>query len=342
MHDIIVIGASAGGVEALKKLTTSLPKGLQAAIFVVVHFPSSSTSVLPAILQRSGAFPATHAEDREPIQEGHIYIGPPSYHMLLADHETQLMRGPREHGFIPAIDPLFRSAAATFGPRVVGVILSGTMGDGASGLHAIKEAGGIAIVQDPDEAIFPEMPLNAIEHVDVDYVLPLSGIARKLVQLSESPALEEEFEMMNDSNQSEMEEIQEDIQGYVKGEDSKSITTLTCPDCGGVIWELREGNILHYRCHIGHKYSPNSMLARQGEALETALSSAVRALEERAMLLNRMAIRSETKGSPKTAARFRQKAEEMERQADVIRQVIAQGVDVVLVENLTSGTKNDH
>jgi two-component system chemotaxis response regulator CheB len=183
-HDIIVIGASAGGVEALSALVENVPANIPAAVFVVVHFPAQSTSVLPQLLTRAGQLPAVHANDGEAIQTGRIYIAPPDFHMVLERGSMSVVRGPRENHSRPAIDPLFRSAALAYGPRVVGAILSGTLGDGTAGLAAVKRRGGIAVVQDPEEAPFPDMPRNALQYVRADYVLPLAEIPPLLVRVS--------------------------------------------------------------------------------------------------------------------------------------------------------------
>src|SRR5579864_7798260 len=184
-HDIIVIGASAGGVEALVKLVGQLPGDLPAAVFVVLHIPAESPSLLPGILERSGPLPASQPGDNEAIRSGHIYVASPDYHLLIEQGRVRQMRGPKENRHRPAIDPLFRSAALTYGPRVVGVILTGALDDGTAGLLAVKRRGGVAIVQDPDEALYPSMPLSALENVEVDYTLPLASIGPQLEQLAD-------------------------------------------------------------------------------------------------------------------------------------------------------------
>ena len=183
-HDIIVVGASAGGVEALTSLVRDLPPDLPAAVFVVLHFPPHATSMLPAILNRAGTLPAHHAEDGEAIAHGHIYVAPPDRHLLVEQGVVRVVADPRENGHRPAIDPLFRSAARAHGRRVAGVVLSGTLDDGTAGLQAVKTGGGVAIAQDPTEALYPGMPLSAVENVAVDRVLPVAAIAAYLVQLA--------------------------------------------------------------------------------------------------------------------------------------------------------------
>jgi two-component system chemotaxis response regulator CheB len=190
-HDIIVIGASSGGIESLIEVVAGLPQDLSAAIFVVLHVSPQSKSELPAILSRAGPLPAAHAKDDETIAPGRIYVAPPDLHLLLNSERVRLVRGPKENNTRPAVDPLFRSAALAFGPRVVGVVLSGSLDDGTAGLIAVKKRGGVAIVQDPADAVFPDMPRNAMEAVDVDHCLPKSEIAAVLARLSREPAKKE-------------------------------------------------------------------------------------------------------------------------------------------------------
>jgi two-component system chemotaxis response regulator CheB len=197
-HDIIVIGASAGGVEALVKVVSSLPGALPASLFVVLHLPAESSSALPTILSRAGYLPAVHPEDCSPIVPGTIYVAPPDYHLMVERDMVRVGRGPRENRHRPAIDPLFRSAALAYGPRVTGVILTGALDDGTAGLLAIKRHGGIALVQDPHEALFAGMPRSALMHVQVDYVLPLVDIGRQLAQLANTSVAENGTPPMQD------------------------------------------------------------------------------------------------------------------------------------------------
>jgi two-component system, chemotaxis family, protein-glutamate methylesterase/glutaminase len=187
-HDIIVIGASTGGVEALAAIARSLRPDLPAALLLVLHVPAQATSALPLILERAGPLPAAHAVDGEPIQMGRIYVAPPDFHLVCEQGHVRLVRGPRENRNRPAVDPLFRSAARAYGPRVIGVILTGALNDGTAGLMAIKRRGGIAVVQDPADAFFPSMPESALEYVDADYCLPLAEIGPTLTRLAQEPA----------------------------------------------------------------------------------------------------------------------------------------------------------
>ena len=281
-RDIVVVGASAGGVEALRKLVESLPAQLPAAVFVVLHVPPTDTSVLPDILKRAGRLPAQHASDGEPVVAGRIYVAPPDFHMLFDDGAVKVDRGPRENGHRPAVDTLFRSAANIYGSRVLGVILSGTLDDGSAGLRAVKSAGGLAVVQDPDEAIYRDMPANALEHADPQHCLPVEKIGELIATVAhgEGPVTREES--MEDTHR-EYESI-EDATAELGPP-----TALTCPECGGALWDVTEGGLVRFRCHVGHSYSAASVLTQQADDLERSLWTAVRALQERAAMARRVA-----------------------------------------------------
>jgi two-component system chemotaxis response regulator CheB len=278
-HDIVVVGASAGGVEALSQLARGLPPQIPAAIFVVLHTPPFGNSVLPLILKRAGRLPVAHARDGEPIQTGRIYVAPPDHHLLVGRGFVRLVRGPRENRNRPAVDPLFRTAARAYGRRVVGVVLSGTLDDGTAGLMAIKRLGGVAIVQDPDDALFAGMPQSAIENVEVDHVVPLDFVADLLDKLAREPVEETEEESVPEDLDKEAAIEALDLAAIENGERPGTPSTFACPECGGTLWELQEGELTRFRCRVGHAFSPDSLLAEQSEALETALWSAFRALE---------------------------------------------------------------
>jgi two-component system chemotaxis response regulator CheB len=339
-HDIIVVGASAGGVQALVNLVPLLPQDLPAALFVVVHFPATATSVLPHLLERAGPLPAAHAQDGEPIQHGRIYVAPPDYHLLLKRGTVHLSRGPHENGHRPAIDVLFRSAALAYGPQVVGVVLSGTLDDGTAGLRAIKSRRGVAIVQDPAEALYGDMPRNALELVAVDHSLPLAGIAAALTRLAQEPVTEE-------GNGLSLERLQFDVAiadfnlDAIENEGRPGQPSpFACPECGGVLWERDDGELLTFRCRVGHAYSPDTLLAHQTKALETALWTALRALEERASLLKRMIQRFHERDTPQLAVRFEQQYREAEQQAALLRHLLLHDHSAALlaqvVQNLVS------
>lgn len=322
-RDIIVVGASAGGVEALSQLVRNLPKDLPAAIFVVLHLPPNGKSVLPDILKRRGLWDAFHPKDNEPIQHGRIYIAPPDRHLLVKRGHIHLAHGPKENRHRPAVDPLFRTAARAYGARVVGIVLSGTLDDGTAGLMAIKKQGGIAIAQDLDEATYESMPKSAIENVQVDWILPIAEMIPVLQRLANEQVEDtqdgdRQLEIESDMSELEMNALQSsDRPGNVSG--------YSCPECGGVLWELQEGKLLRFRCRVGHAYSPESLLEDQSEVLEEALWSALRGLKERAVLAQRMAKRSREQGHKLTAQRFDAQIEEAERHAEVIRRVLLNG-----------------
>lgn len=322
-RDIIVIGASAGGVETVTKLVRNLPADLPAAIFVAIHVPPHRTSILPKILSRAGAIAATHPEDGEIIQPGCIYVAPSDQHLMIQDSRIRLLRGPKENGFRPAIDPLFRTAARTYKGRVIGVILSGSLDDGTSGAAIVKAHGGIVIAQDPEEALFGDMPRNAIENVAVDYIVPSAEIPSLLVRLVNEPVSEEEVGLMPDEiDMLENELVQQDKALLEQGKRPGEPSVITCPDCGGVLWEIDEGELLRFRCHVGHAYSVESLMAGQTDALELALWTAARALEEKASLARRMAARMRRNKSELTAARFESQANDTEERAMLVRQVL--------------------
>jgi two-component system chemotaxis response regulator CheB len=323
-HDIIVIGCSAGGVEALGKLAGGFPRDLPAAVFVVHHFPPYAVSVLPTILGRAGPLPAAHAADGEAIQPGRIYVAPPNYHLLVRRGRVRLLHGPRENGMRPAVDPLFRSAALAYRSRVIGVILSGTLDDGTEGLLAIKRHGGIAVVQDPEEALYSGMPSSAVENVPVDHVVKLAKMGALLDQLARQPVQEEAGAV---SNEMENEEALTEMDLAALGSEHHPGTpsSFACPECGGTLWELTEQDLLRFRCRVGHAFTGEALMVEQAEALEAALWSALRALEERKSLALRMLHRADHRGHALAAERFARQARDTEQQAAVIRDVLVNG-----------------
>jgi len=321
-RDVIVIGASSGGIEALTEVVSKLPEDLPAAVFVVVHVPARSVSLLPEILNRAGPLAAAHGKDNEKIKHNRIYVAPPDYHMLLKDGLLRLVRGPKENNARPAIDPTFRSAARAYGPRVIGVVLSGALDDGAAGLHAIKERGGVAVVQDPADALFPDMPRNAMEASKVDHCLPKTGIARLLEQLVVEERDEETAPSMSETMEKETKQEAMDM-ATIEDEDKPGTPSVYgCPECGGTLWELHDGELLRFRCRVGHAFSAEGLLAEQSEGLDSALWSAFRALEENASLARRLAERARKHHGPKVAKRFKERAKAAEDQATVIRRVL--------------------
>jgi two-component system chemotaxis response regulator CheB len=321
-EQIICIGASAGGIETLRTLVAGLSADFGAAIIVVLHTSSDSPGILGHILDRAGALPAANAVDGERIQPGRIYVAPSDYHLLVEPGLVRLTRGPKENRFRPAIDPLFRSAASVYGPAAVGVILSGSLDDGTAGLRAIKQLGGTSIVQDPEEALFSSMPRSAMEHVRVDYCLPVAEIATVLTRLASGRVTDEEVREVP-------EEM--DIENRIAGNENAMVvgvkklgapSSYACPECHGVLLQLKDENPLRFRCHTGHAYSVKSLLAEVTEKMEESLWSAIRSFEEGAMLMSQMAdhaYEGEKDNSPEELLR---RAQDTKRRAELIKQAV--------------------
>ena len=322
-RDVIVVGASAGGVEALAELARGLPADLPAAIFVVLHLTPDARSNLPAILSRAGPLPAAHAADGATIHPGHIYVAPPNRHLLLEGDHMHLSIGPRINSVRPSIDVLFRSAARTFDGRVIGVVLSGTLDDGTLGLDAIRMRGGITVVQDPEEARFSGMPRSAIERVDPDYVLPVAEIPALFKKLTAGAA--QRVPAAEGSNAVEREVSSEyrpdDAAPAPQEKRGNAASGFTCPNCHGSVWELEDGGLPRIECRVGHAFSIDAFLGEQAIALEDAIWSAINALEERATTLNRFAGRFVQ--SPRTRERYLEQAETVQAQAYLLREGLA-------------------
>ena len=324
-HDIIVVGASAGGVEALVALASGLPRNLPAAVFVVLHIPAQSPSLLPEILGRSGPLMAISAVDGMAIEHECIYVAPPDYHLLVEPGHVRVVRGPKENRHRPAIDPLCRSAARAYGPRVVGVVLTGSLDDGTAGLLAVKRRGGIAVVQDPNEALYPSMPRSALENVAVDYTLPLSAIGPLLARLAREPAAEEGAYPVPEDMEMEAKLTEMDMSTLNGSKRTGRPSPFSCPECGGVLWELQDGELLRFRCRVGHAFSVDSVLAEQSIALEEALWAALKTLEENVSLSRHMATQARKRGQNHIAERFEEKLDRAERHAAMIRQLLVKG-----------------
>lgn len=322
-RDIIVIGTSSGGIDALKGLVAGLPRDFGATLFVTLHVAPYSLGILPEILERSGPLPASNARDMEQIEPGRIYVAPPDRHLLVEPSGiVRVTRGPRENRFRPAVDPLFRSAAYAFGPRVVGVILTGWLDDGTAGLWAVKERGGVAVVQHPDDCFAPAMPLNAIKHVEVDHIVPLKDIAPLLVRLAETRAAEEGGRPVSEEMEIEVKIAREDgalESGIMKwGEPS----VYACPECHGVLLQLKEGGNVRFRCHTGHAYSVDSLLAEFTEKTEESLWSAIRAIEEGVLLMRDLAKHFGERHNGDAADALLTKADEAQNRADLVRRAV--------------------
>ena len=323
-HDIIVIGASAGGVEALIDVAEGLPPDLPAAVFIVLHLPAEGPTLLPEILSGKGSLPADLAENGAPIQQGRILIAPPDHHLLVTAGHVHVVRGPAENGFRPAVDCLFRSAAYTYGPRTVGVVLTGMLDDGTAGLLAIKRRGGVAIVQDPDEATFPSMPASAKRYVAVDAVCGLAEIPPMLARLANQPVAEDEEWPMPENLELETGISRLDPKALEHARDFGPSSPLSCPDCGGVLMEYFDGDLLRFRCQVGHAYSRESMFAMETKALDRSLWMAYRALEERVFLSERLAEDAMRLNDTAGERRFHRLTDQAKTQKAIIEQALDQ------------------
>lgn len=318
--DIIVVGGSTGAVESMQELVRPLPADINAAVFIVLHTSPDFPSMLPQILTRAGHLPVKHAEDGEPIRRGQILVAPPDRHLTLHDGTVRVRRGPRENRHRPAIDPLFRTAARNFDSRVIGVILSGHLDDGAAGLRAIRSTGGIGIVQDPKDALAPHMPESALRYGGADYVLPASKIGPRLTELVNNcgrPDMKgkgKTSKIRNNKN-----EVEANLEVSRPGEGKGVPSPFACPDCGGVLWEMQNGELARFRCRVGHAFTMASLAEEQGDGVEDALWAAMRALEEKAALAGRLA---DSTRDPRSKERFREQAEADRDHAEIIRKML--------------------
>jgi two-component system chemotaxis response regulator CheB len=287
-RNIVVIGCSAGGLEALDELFGQLPSDLPASFLAVQHLaPEGSGEALVRTLARHKSFACRLAADGEAFKPGRLYIAPPDYHLLLKRTRLLVTKGARENRYRPAIDPLFRSAAVTHGPRVIGVILSGLLDDGTAGLAAVKRCGGVALVQDPDTAAYPQMPRSALANVTVDHRVPLAQMGPLLERLiRESPGKAGRVPAGDRVEAEIAERVLSDV-GQVNGLGSQ--VPYNCPNCGGVLWQVRHQKRPRYRCHTGHSFTATALLSSQAEKIEETLWVSLRMLEERKNLLNTMA-----------------------------------------------------
>jgi two-component system, chemotaxis family, protein-glutamate methylesterase/glutaminase len=314
----VVVGASAGGVDALKKLVNALPRDFPAPIFIVLHV--GEVSYMHEILDRAGPLPVIRPGSGDRIVPGSIYVAPPGRHMLVHDDHILLRRGPRENLARPAIDPLFRSAACSFGARTIGVILTGSLSDGASGLHAIKRCGGIAIVQDPRDAMVPDMPRNAIKNVDVDHCVPLAQIGALLGMLVAQPA--REIVAIPEVVCLEAAIAAQEHVSMASDEKLGSLSPFTCPECQGPLWEIEEARLLRYRCHAGHALTAEAMLAAQATEAENMIERLLRVHQQRAAMAHRIAARDLAEGRHESATLMEQKARDYEADAEMVGQFL--------------------
>ncbi|SFP94370.1 chemotaxis protein CheB [Hymenobacter arizonensis] len=319
-RDIVVIGASAGGVSALLELVKTLPADFPAPIFIVQHVAPDSPSILPQLLSSVSALKARHPQNGETIEPGVIYVAQPDHHLLLEGNTVLVTRGPKENRFRPSIDALFRSAAYTYGPRVIGVILTGYLDDGTSGLWSVQRMGGLAVVQDPHDAEQPSMPTNALEFVKPDYLVPLAELGSLLVRLTteRAPGKPHLPAAQLDLLRIELT-IAKQGGGFELGIiDKGKLTPFTCPDCHGALTQLIEGKLIRYRCHTGHAYTVSALLGEVTQSVESLLYQSMRGLEETSMLLQNLGQHYAANKEPAVAELFFQKAANAGEQARVV------------------------
>jgi two-component system chemotaxis response regulator CheB len=300
-RDIIVIGGSAGAIEALKIILRGLPASLDAAIFVVIHLSPEATSNLPLILTRAGHLRARHPMNGERYQRAVVYVAPPDRHMVLNDGTVSLTSGPRENRVRPAVDVLFRSAALAAGPRVIGVILSGGLSDGAAGLAAIARAGGLTVVQDPEDAAARGMPESAIHSGPVDHVVPIAQIPQLICSSVGEPA-----------------PVERDVPEPV----APPAVGLTCPECHGILAEIEDGGVPVFICRVGHRFSVDALVDAQKQSVESAVWIAIRGLDERAELAHRLSQRFSRAGQAVAAERLAREALDAATRARMVRKLI--------------------
>ncbi|HEX2718117.1 MAG TPA: chemotaxis protein CheB [Gemmatimonadaceae bacterium] len=309
-HDLIVIGGSAGAIEALTLILAGLPRTLPASICVVVHQPAYLPSRLVEVLSRVSPLPVVAAVDGGRVCHGVVYLALPDKHLMIEGSELVLrvVHGPKENRARPAVDPLFRSAALAAGSRTIGVILSGALDDGSAGLWAIRDRGGIAVAQDPDDAAVPSMPASAIAEVGSDHVVAARDMAQLLVTLVRQPAprgVEREATEADQTLQRELGAIALDDIPHDDGPRYGIPSRFACPDCGGVLWDITvEGGPMRFRCETGHGYSPAALAETQTEGVEEALFAALRALEDKAELARSRAVRASAHRMQALAERF--------------------------------------
>ncbi|OXM61184.1 chemotaxis protein CheB [Amycolatopsis vastitatis] len=321
-RDVVVAGASAGGVEALRAMVAQLPHDLPAAVLVALHMPSGGTSALPAILDRAGPLPAQAARNGEPLEHGRVYVARPDHHLLVSDGTVALSHGPTENGHRPAINALFRSAAVARGAAVTGVLLSGVLDDGVAGLQAIAGRGGRVVIQDPRDALYPSMPEHALQALTPDHVVAAAGIGEVLAKLTL-----EQAETASEPAPESLRWENEIASARRFGEGMSPLggpSEFACPDCHGVLADIDHG--VRYRCRVGHAWTAEALVAAQGDAVEHALWTGMRALEEKASLCRRLAALAWERRSDQIAERYEAQARETIEAAEVLRrQVLDRG-----------------
>jgi two-component system chemotaxis response regulator CheB len=321
---VIVVGASAGGVEAISTMLRGIPPPVTSPIFIVLHTSPDAPSLLPDIFSRAAGREARHPRHGERYKAGLIYVARPDHHLLIErDGTITVSRGPRENRHRPAIDPLFRSAAVAVEGNAIGIILSGTLDDGTAGMIAIKERGGVGIVQDPDDAVYPGMPQSAIEHAEIDFVVRATEIGATLLRIIGETS-KGRVKPRNVADRMEMETRIAAMDKDAMNTDDRPGTpsAYSCPECGGVLWEIQEGHFERYRCRVGHAYSPENALGAQAEVIEEALWAALKTLDETARMSKKLAANERARGHEWMVERFEEKEREAREKAEAIRKLI--------------------
>jgi two-component system chemotaxis response regulator CheB len=318
---IVCIGASAGGLNAVSELVSQFPLQLNAAVFVVLHLSKSAIAdILVTRLEKATSLSCEVAKNGVMIQPGHIYIAPPDVHLLVGDGKIIIGHGPPENRFRPSIDVLFRSAAAHYGEKTIGIILTGFLNDGTVGMWSIKQSGGHTIVQDPNEAEYPDMPLSVLETMETDYCTQLKKIGDvvlKIIEEAESKGILPPPAIIAESKLSEKSATTIEQVATI-GEK----TLFACPDCGGGLWQISNDRVKHYRCHIGHSYSETDMIVRQSQAIEQTLWVALRMMEERKILLKKTATENESKGLTSLSGTLREQAQQLEIHVEKLKELL--------------------
>src|SRR5215216_2035202 len=338
----IVIGASAGGYHVVVDIISQLPANLPVPVFVVIHIPASEPSYLPAILSKAGRLPAINPLDGAIIEPGYIYVAPPDHHILISDGRIAVKRGPKENGFRPSIDALFRSAAYAYGPGAIGVVLSGALNDGTSGLWSIKRLGGTAIVQDPYEAEYTSMPRSALEYVEADYSLPSTEIGALLARLA-NEQLTQEVMMGNDIENDLRKRIGREVQ-LASGTNISpknvlelgELSAFTCPECHGSLVKITEGKFSRFRCHTGHGFTEDALLEAVMQSIGKMIWQVTRGLQETEMLLEHIGQHSRGAGDTDRAKNFFAKAREIGKRASQF-QAIALEHESLNTDNVEQG-----
>ena len=318
---LVAVGASAGGLGAVRDLATGLGAGFPAAVVVVIHTMPSAWSDRAEILAKRVPLPISYANEGDVLAAGRIYLARADHHLIVNGGRLLVRHGPVENNARPAIDPLFRSAAISFGPRAVGVVLSGfNSHDGVSGLLAIKRCGGMTIVQDPDDAEFDGLPGEAIAFGEPDHVAAVADMPALLRRLiggakGAAPAVPPDIALeVRIAAQQDTDIAAPDKLG--------KRSNLTCPECHGSLWEIADGQLVRYRCHVGHAYTGVDLATAQLTEMERALASALRAIEERIILLGRLVHQSRGRQQLHAVRNWETRIEEYRKQAALIRNLL--------------------